>query len=145
MKRAPWYFSAHQQVAELLMPRWGGESGDSATYALKIAKRIGGADGRMAYAQITKQMLFYYSADELFGKEQFNYEYFKKGMEEILRQYPNDPRTLHDLLRTAWRFHNRQDAERYWKQIKGLNIHWSRGSWTQQEFAQARAWLENPE
>jgi hypothetical protein len=128
-------------VAEILMPRWGGQSGDSAAYAEKVAARIGGPAGSMVYARITERMLYYYDADEVFHKEQFNYDAFKKGMEEILRQYPDDPLTLYALLRTAWQLKNRPDAERYWKQIESRDVRVRRGPWGPGEFDQARQWL----
>ena len=141
MKRAPWYFPAHFAVTEMRMPRWGG-AGESESYARSIAKRIGGNQGAVIYARIAIHMSRFYGAGTLFGPEKFDYEKIMASLRDVLRQYRDDPYTLQELMMFAYLRKDRPTAAEYLKRIKELDIPGFRGTWSEEQFARARAWVE---
>ena len=53
----PDYYYYYRMVADSLLPKWGGEEGDSARFAEAVADRIGGKKGDVIYFEIATTLV----------------------------------------------------------------------------------------
>jgi hypothetical protein len=94
----PEYHAAHAVVAQMRMPRWGGEPEDSEVYASSVAEHIGGKPGLAVYAQVAAALRPYHDRTEFFDMTGFDYEKITQGFEHIAVQTPVDLQALFEAI-----------------------------------------------
>ncbi|WP_197442900.1 SHD1 domain-containing protein [Lignipirellula cremea] len=87
-QRYPDYTEGHQLIAQRLMPRWGGEEGETTAYIEKVADTIGGERGDIAYANMTIDQLKFHASDKFFEETRFQYDRMIRGLLALARN-PN--------------------------------------------------------
>jgi hypothetical protein len=134
MKAGQRHDSAHVQVAQLLMPRWGGEQGDSVAYAAKIADRIGGAQGDAVYARAAMALRKYHRFDTFLEETGFDPERVHKGIARLIEEVPDDLSLVHEGLMFAFMDKDKEKGKVYARKLFVYDDDWSIGGWPSQAF-----------
>jgi hypothetical protein len=91
LKLEPTYCRAHQYMVQKLLPRWGGEKGESEQYAARVADRVGGGAGDALYARLAAHVRLFFPAPEFFDYTDFDYDRIQRGLAYEKKESPNDP------------------------------------------------------
>jgi hypothetical protein len=131
MKVAPRHSSAHMQVVQLLMPRWGGKPGDSEAYAARIADRIGGAAGDAIYARCGVAQRKYYSPESFLEVTGFDGGRIHKGIAHLAAESPDDLHLLLQGLMLAAFQKDQVQAKVYATKVAPRLAEWPMGLWAE--------------
>ncbi|PQO30352.1 hypothetical protein DTL21_23625 [Bremerella cremea] len=85
----PKYHRTYSEEAVARLPRWGGEPGDTARFASKMAENVGGDEGDILYAQIFRYVSRYTSVTEILKDPACDHERFLRGMFLLGQQKSN--------------------------------------------------------
>ncbi|MEQ8790857.1 MAG: SHD1 domain-containing protein [Pirellulaceae bacterium] len=94
----PAYYPANHQLSIKLLPRWGGEQGDTERFARTVADKIGGADGDGAYALIAAGLHPFFSTDSFLNATGFDYERVMRGLMHVADREPKNVYPLDEAL-----------------------------------------------
>ncbi|MEQ8787116.1 MAG: SHD1 domain-containing protein [Pirellulaceae bacterium] len=94
----PGYHEAHSVMVLKLLPRWGGEKGDSERYAKRAADHLGGGAGDALYAKLAASARLYFRAPEFFDYTDFDYDRIQRGLAHQQKTWPRDPWAFYEAL-----------------------------------------------
>lgn len=142
MKTHPTYYPAHQELAQLLMPRWGGEPGELEAYAEKVADQIGGAAGNAVYARICDIIWRFHPPGELFLNCDFDVARVCDGYVEITKTPPHSllPVELNNACRYAVIHGDRALARKFFEMMDAAGVPKIDQSWPRMSYNDARRW-----
>ncbi|MEO0795671.1 MAG: DUF4034 domain-containing protein [Verrucomicrobiota bacterium] len=106
----PTYWGIDTIRAFSLLPRWYGESGDWEAYAESVARLPDGL-GDEAYARIVLYTKRYY--DNVFRETDASWPQTKRGLDQIIRKYPESLSLLSNAARLACVAGDAQAARKY--------------------------------
>ncbi len=121
----PFYLPIYLKRAVTLLPRWGGYPGEVEKFASFVADQTKSLNGDEFYWEIANSVLEYVGMAD-FSKFQFDYTHIKSGLEQMIKRYPTDLKYQHYLGLYACLYKNREDAKKYFTQIK---FDWGKSAW----------------
>jgi hypothetical protein len=130
VKNTPGYVGGHEQVVQMLLPRWGGQLGDSELYAARVAGAIGGAEGDAFYAQL------WIANYETHGRQPSivaelggDFERVKRGLTHLAEKSVNPAYFAHKGLQTCAYHKDRPGAKAFAALIKDRQNDWDVKWW----------------
>jgi hypothetical protein len=134
----PDYYYSYGSLATYLLPKWGGEEGDAATFAQQSADHVGGAKGDMLYFRIGERIVCACDEPEF---NRFSWARLQKGYEAIEKEYGSSDSDLNVLALMATKNNDSVVADAAFKRI-GNN--YDEEKWiTEEFFKQMKEWAAN--
>ena len=90
MAREPEYYPLYFAAVVYYSPRWGGSAKAIERFARKVAKRTRQIEGWGLYARIYWHASGAEFGDRLFVDSKVNWENMKKGIDDVVRRFPDD-------------------------------------------------------
>ncbi|MBI1248033.1 hypothetical protein GC197_09355 [bacterium] len=89
MDECPHNVSLWAHVAVARLPRWGGRLGESEKLTAQAADKVGGKEGDILYAEVSRGFFIYYGWPDFFSEAGFDKERVMRGMVGICERSPN--------------------------------------------------------
>jgi hypothetical protein len=131
----PDYYYYYGSLATYMLPKWGGEEGDAATFAQQSADRLGGAKGDMLYFRIGERIVCACDEPEF---TRLSWARLQKGYEAIEKEYGSSVSDSNALALMATKNGDSVDADAAFTRV-GENYDIEK--WiTEEYFNQMKTW-----
>jgi len=135
VKFEPGYYYYARILAQYLLPKWGGEPGDSEKFTQEVADQIGGGQGDILYFQIASNLVCG-CGDDL----HLSWARIKKGFEASEKQYGTSMLNL-NLIAFLASHYGQLDPVLAEKALTRIGEQWNQETWkTKQEFEATKQW-----
>lgn len=132
----PTYQYYYMNLANKLLPKWGGEEGEMAAFATQAADRLGGADGDMVYYRIATFVNC--ACDNTNGLNGMSWDRIKAGYAAVEKKYGMSLESLNEMAALAGAT---GDAEFAAQAFQRIGSNWDEKTWkTRQRFDVVREW-----
>ena len=121
MKIDPLYFPVHQTIAEIKLPRWGGDPGEMEQFAAELADRVGGADGEVLYARIAQRIAIYMGPIGVLKQTDLKYERIRDGLATLIERDPESTELVNLAAYYAWAAKDAKTAKARFEQLSRLD------------------------
>lgn len=137
----PCYSTIYLEMAEGLLPKWGGSKRQLKALAERSLALIGGDEGVIMYAKIASEVMPTSSEGDvgrIFKSYGFSYDTIKKGFSRLLMSYPDSKYYRNRYCLIASIYKDRETAIELFDQI---GDDWHRGAWRNEEnFTKYQKW-----
>ncbi len=136
----PGNIGSYNNKAHYLLPRWHGkEEGEWQRFATDACNKLGGETGDIMYARIGWAAHESGIYDDFLKDSKYSWPRMKKGMEDIIRQYPNSLSAPSELACLATQAKDRECARLMFERI-GSKVDYSVWEDDKARFLRARTW-----
>jgi len=132
LEEFPWYYESYSRMMIHLLPRWGGSTEASESFADWLTFQTEEEFGQQMYARYATKVLNYVGEND-FGKFNFDWKKIKIGVLEVLDQYPHSKVNMHTF---TWMASYYQDKPLSSALFKALGDDWgevAENLWSNQE------------
>jgi hypothetical protein len=135
----PLYFAYYQRYAIVLLPKWGGEPGDTGAFAEEIYRRVGGKEGAYLYFEIASNLC---GSCGDFSAAAFSWQKLQEGFAALEELYGLTPLKLNRFAFLAATYADKAVAAKAFLRI-GSN--WEPTIWgSRARFESERSWAGLP-
>lgn len=120
----PDYYYYYRMMADSLLPKWGGEEGDSAQFAEAVANHIGGKKGDLTYYEIATTIIC--ACDNEHGLNGMSWPRIKSGYQALTELYGTSISHLNEMAMMAFRAGEFDYSSSLFDQIGG---NWDKNVW----------------
>jgi len=137
VKFEPDYYYYYRLYANSILPKWGGEEGETANFLKKSADDMGGESGDILYFRVAGTLVCGCETDQ---NLQLSWPRILKGFDAVEKRDGSSLENLNLLAHMAMSFHDPAVANKAFAQI---GEQWSTGVWgNSSEFESARNWAK---
>lgn len=116
MSQFPQHYEIYFEIAEALVPQWGGSLEQLASFAEQAAQRSAATDGRSLYARIY-WAVYTYLSPEVLRSGKVDWAKVKAGFDDVVVRYPV-PRNLNFYARMACDVQDKQTTRQLLERLK---------------------------
>jgi hypothetical protein len=135
MAYEPKYYYFYRIHANLLLPKWFGEEGDTERFVEQIANQIGGKQGDIVYAQLASGLICKCGEEEMVRK--LSWPRIQKGYAAIEAEYGMSYINLNSYAYIAVRNADSETANKLFQRIGDQR---DEGQWKEKYFQQCKEW-----
>jgi hypothetical protein len=131
----PSYYHFYRSHAELLLPKWFGEVGDSERFAEQVADQIGGEAGDILYAQIASRLIC--GCGEEDAATRLSWPRIQRGFAAIEKKYGMSYTNLNSFAFIAIAYNDSEVANKLFPRIGDQR---NEERWQEGYFQQSKEW-----
>lgn len=137
VKFEPGYYYYYRLYAESVLPKWGGQEGETERFLQKAADRLGGNDGDILYFRVAGYLVCGCPGDQ---QLKLSWPRILKGFDAVEEQNGPAPENWNLLAHMALSFNDPVAAD---KQLTRIGDQWSEDIWqTSSAFESAKQWAK---
>ncbi|QDU92485.1 SHD1 domain-containing protein [Lignipirellula cremea] len=143
-KRYPTYHKGHALIAERLLPRWGGDEGETGRYIQSVGDQVGGEQGDIVYARLVADVHRYYSRTGFFEESGLDYDRTLRGLAALARDEFSRNFAANYGLYFAGLKRDREQALRFADLFEDTRFGWLRRPWrSDYAYENTLRWLDD--